>query len=886
MKASEIRNQFIEYFRELGHRHVPGDSLVPAGDPTLLFTNAGMNQFKDVFLGDGSRDYVRAVNSQKCMRVSGKHNDLEDVGGDTYHHTFFEMLGNWSFGDYYKRDAIEWAWKLLTGVWGIEPERLLPTVFKDDHESAGLWSKIIGIPAERVLRFDAKENFWEMAETGPCGPCSEIHIDMGEKHCGRKGEAGHRCAVNGGCGRYIELWNLVFIQYNKDERGQLHDLPKKHVDTGMGFERLVAILQGVDSNYSTDLFVPIIEALEEIAGKRFSPNAPDASAFRAIADHARALSFAIADGALPSNEGRGYVLRMILRRAVRYGRKLGLQDPFLYRMVPVVAALMSDAYPELRQHREHVSRVILSEEERFHNTLTCGLEMLAGFIKKVKDRRGKAISAGDVFKLYDTYGFPVDLTELVAGEEELKIDKAGFEKLMGEQRERARATWKKLETPQVAKVYRVIKDRVGPTEFCGYETTEVETTVKTLIQKERDIPSLGEGKTAEVVLSRTPFYAEAGGQVGDVGRLYNREMTALISETRSRLPGLITHKVKVLKGTLKVGDNVKAEVDMEKRMETARNHTSTHLLQNALRQVLGEHIKQAGSLVSPERLRFDFTHFTAMSQQEIDRVEEIVNARIREDASVEAYEEDFNEVQKQDIIAIFGEKYGERVRVVDVGGFSRELCGGTHVGSSGKIGLFKIISEGSVAAGVRRIEAVSGEAAFKLFRERDRQVKELAKILKSEPDGVVEKVEGLRKEQKKLKKVAGRANEQDVLGDASKLVKSAVKIKRVSAVIADLKVLPIEGLRNTGDRIKKSLGSGVVLLGSKSKEKALLVCMVTDDLVKEGLNAGKIVNEVAKIIGGSGGGRPHMAQAGGTKTKKLEEALERAQKIIEKFLPS
>lgn len=884
MKANEIRKQFIAFFQERGHRYVPSSSLIPADDPTLLFTNAGMNQFKDVFLETGKRDYSRAVNSQKCMRVSGKHNDLEDVGVDTYHHTFFEMLGNWSFGDYYKREAIKWAWELFTGEWGIDPGRMWATVYNKDKEAAALWPEITGIPHERVLRFDKKENFWEMAETGPCGPCSELHIDMGEKHCNRKGEPGHRCMINGDCGRYIEIWNLVFIQYNKDKEGRLSELPQKHIDTGMGFERLVAILQGVDSNYATDLFTPIIAAVEEAAGERFDPEGRNAVAFRAIADHARALSFAIADGAMPSNEGRGYVLRMILRRAVRYGRILGIEEPFLYNIVPVVASIMEVPYPELRQHREHVSRVILSEEERFHNTVTFGLELLSNIVKKLKAKGAKSISGRDIFRLYDTFGFPVDITRLVAREQGLKLDEEGFEQLMGEQREKARQAWKATPSDETVEVYRVTISKVGATEFCGYEKTAVDATIKSLIKDKHEVDWIAEGEEGGVILDKTPFYGEAGGQVGDVGILYTGTATAMVTETHAPLPGLVIHKAKVLKGELRKGDRIRAELDENKRMETARNHTATHLLQNALRQVLGEHVKQAGSLVAPDRLRFDFTHFTAMTPREIERVEELVNRRIREDATVGTSVIGYDEARKKDVIAIFGERYGDIVRVVDIGGYSRELCGGTHVGSVGQIGIFKILSESSVAAGVRRIEAVSGSAAFCLFQRRERQIKELANILKSKPEGIVERVEELKSEQKKLKKKASRASSDEVLGDVTALLNKAMKVKGVSLVIADMESLGADSLRQAGDSIKKRLKSGVILLGSRSKGKAQFICMVTEDLVKNGLHAGRIVKMVAETVGGSGGGRPRMAQAGGPLTDKLPEALGKATKVVSEML--
>jgi alanyl-tRNA synthetase len=884
MRSDEIRAHFIDYFKALGHRHVPSAPLVPADDPTLLFTNAGMNQFKDVFLGAGKREYSRAVNSQKCMRVSGKHNDLEDVGADTYHHTFFEMLGNWSFGDYYKREAIEWAWRLLTREWKIPPGRLRATVFEKDDESARIWGETIGTAAGGALRFGEKENFWEMAETGPCGPCSEIHIDMGERHCRRRGQPAHRCEVNGDCGRFIEIWNLVFIQYNRDEGGALRELPKRHVDTGMGFERVAAVLQGVDSNYATDLFVPIIAAVEEASGKRFDPGSPSAAAFRAISDHARALSFAIADGALPSNDGRGYVLRMILRRAVRYGRTLGIEQPFLHALVPVVADTMGGTYPELRLHREHVERVVLSEEERFNNTLTFGLELLGEVVRRTRERGEGAIRGEDVFKLYDTYGFPADLTALIAREEGLSVDGKAFESLMEGQKERARASWKAAPAKAVAAVYRDIAARLGGTPFSGYGAEAADTTIAAIIKDGAEVSALPEGEEGELVLETTPFYAESGGQVGDRGRVSGGGATAIVTEARSPLPGLVVHRAKTVAGTLRRGERIRAEVDAETRAETARCHTGTHLLQHALRLVLGEHVKQAGSLVEPGRLRFDFTHFTAMSPREIERVEEIVNARIRENAPVGTYEMPFEEARTRDIIAIFGEKYGDSVRVVDVGGYSRELCGGTHVRAAGEIGLFTILGESSVAAGVRRIEALCGNAAWRLARRRAVQVQEISRLFRTDPEDVVERVEALRVEAKRLRKSAAADPGGGGEIDAEALVARARDAGGARLVAAELGGARVDALRAAGDRVRRALGRGVVLLGSTGDGRANLVCMVTEDLVGRGLNAGAIVKELAKIIGGSGGGRPQMAQAGGRSPEKLGEALASAPGLIERSL--
>jgi alanyl-tRNA synthetase len=722
--SNQIRQSFLDFFRSKGHTIVPSAPVVPQDDPTLLFTNAGMNQFKKIFLSLETRDYTRAADSQKVLRVSGKHNDLEEVGKDHTHHTFFEMLGNWSFGDYYKKEAIGWAWELLTGVWKLPQEKLYATVYVTDEESFGFWKNQAGIDPSHISRHGDKDNFWEMGETGPCGPCSEIHMDMGEGTCPKAGQDGHACGVNvDGCGRFVEIWNLVFIQYDRGADGILKELPSKHVDTGMGFERLVRVLQEKDSNYATDLLYPIIKQTGEISGKQYKPG-PEGMSFRVIADHIRALVFTIGDGVLPSNEGRGYVIRRILRRAARHGRLLGLKQPFLYRLASTVIDIMGEAYPDIKQRHEHICMVIKTEEERFGETLDQGLKLFEDIInrkhlaiglrQKVRDTsrlaEDKIISGEDAFKLYDTYGFPLDLTQVMAEEQGFTVDSEGFQQAMTGQRERARAARGEIS-------YTAAREVAYPEcVFVGYNSLVQKTKITGIFVKELPIDQAGKGQTVDITLENTPFYGEGGGQAGDIGFLENPNCRIKVLNAVKAFNGSTVHHAEIVSGSVKLRDEVTATVDQAARLSTARHHTATHLLQAALQQIVGKHVQQQGSMVSPERLRFDFTHFAGLEQMQLDEVEHMVNRKIMDNLPVADEHMKLAEAQKTGAMALFGEKYGEEVRVIFCGDFSKELCGGTHVKNSGELGLFRIIKEEAIASGVRRIEAVAGEAAYKLVK--------------------------------------------------------------------------------------------------------------------------------------------------------------------------
>ncbi|HBA26118.1 MAG TPA: alanine--tRNA ligase, partial [Nitrospinae bacterium] len=738
MTGHEIRKKFLDYFKERGHTIVKSSSLIPSADPTLLFTNAGMVQFKDVFLGGEKRDYKRAVSSQKCVRAGGKHNDLEVVGRTARHHTFFEMLGNFSFGDYFKERAIEYGWEFMTEVVKLPKEKLWITVYKDDDEAFKIWNEKIGIPANKIVRLGEKDNFWSMGDTGPCGPCSEIHIDQGEGiGCGRP-----ECNVECDCDRFMEVWNLVFMQYNRDANGKLTPLPNPSIDTGMGLERLSAVAQKVKSNYDSDLLRPIITYTEGLFEKEYGKDSNMDISFRVIADHSRSMTFLIGDGVMPSNEGRGYVLRRIIRRASRHGRMLGKSEPFLFKTSDVVIDLMKDTYPELLDRREYISKVISTEEERFSNTLDFGMKMLNDMVESLKAKRERLIAGEDAFKLYDTYGFPLDLTEDIAKDSGLAVDSAGFNRAMEVQKERARASWKGSGEEGIKSIYRDIAHKIKGTQslskpqrdmFIGYDTLESEGTVLLLIKGNDMVKSASEGEQVEIVFDKTPFYGESGGQVGDTGKIWNDDVHIDVTDTKKPLQNLIIHNCIVKKGNIKVGDVITISVSNEKRRATALNHSATHLLHTALRDVLGDHVKQAGSLVAPDRLRFDYTHFSAPNIKELHRVEEIVNQKIRENYPVETSVTGLEEAIKKGATALFGEKYGEEVRIVKMGDYSMELCGGTHVRATGDIGLFKIVHEGSVASGIRRIEALTGEGAYKYVRQEEDSLLEIREVLKSPP---------------------------------------------------------------------------------------------------------------------------------------------------------
>lgn len=870
MKASEIRQSFIDFFVQRGHTVVPSAPVVPWDDPTLLFTNAGMNQFKDVFLGTGSRPYKRAVNSQKCIRVSGKHNDLESVGHDTYHHTFFEMLGNWSFGDYYKAEAIQWAWELVTEVWEIPKSKLWATVFREDDEAEALWYRVTDIEKGRVLRFGEKENFWEMGETGPCGPCSEIHIDRGEEFCDQSHVPGHVCQVNGGCARFIELWNLVFIQFHRDEKGMLHSLSQKHVDTGLGLERAVAFLQGKKSNYDTDLFWPILEKISKLTGAPIE-DPEKLPAFRVIADHIRTLVFAITDGVMPSNEGRGYVLRRLLRRASRYARKLGMHEPFMYQLVPTVVEIMGSAYPELAERVTHTSHVIQTEEERFNAVLDRGIEIFESIAKEAEAQGKKVISGAEAFRLYDTYGFPIDLTQLMARERGLEVDLEEFEREMEVQRERARES-------QVFSFQQGAWDILTEGEhskFIGYDTLFCQAVIRRIRR---------ENETVFLVLDQTPFYPESGGQVGDQGELIGEGFRIRIEDTQKQ-GETIVHRGAFLEGNEIVNPEVRAVVDETLRISTARNHTATHLLHKALREVLGNHVQQAGSLVAPDRLRFDFTHLEPLTFEQIDKVERIVNEHIRQNHPVEKFWTTLQEAKAMGAVALFGEKYGENVRVIKINDYSMELCGGTHLDATGQIGYLRIVREEGISAGVRRIEAVTGLGAERLLQTEKQWIRELTTLLQCPGEELVARVKKLQEENKLLEKRLKKALAGSHSSQMDEWIANAVSMEGMKIVSARVEASNVDELRVLADRLREKLKSGIGVMGTVIDGKVSLVAVVTDDLIKtRGFKAGEIVKKVASFLGGTGGGKPHLALGGGKDPARLDEALGKVVEVVKESI--
>ena len=879
MTGHEIRKRFFDYFKKKGHTLVKSSSLIPSADPTLLFTNAGMVQFKDVFLGREKRDYKRAVSSQKCVRAGGKHNDLEVVGRTARHHTFFEMLGNFSFGDYFKEVAIEYGWEFMTEVVKLPKEKLWITVYKDDDEAFKIWNEKIGIPANKIVRLGEKDNFWSMGDTGPCGPCSEIHIDQGEGiGCGRP-----ECNVECDCDRFMEVWNLVFMQYNRDASGKLTPLPNPSIDTGMGLERLSAVVQKVKSNYDSDLLKPIITYTEGLFEKRYGRDSNMDISFRVIADHSRSMTFLIGDGVMPSNEGRGYVLRRIIRRASRHGRMLGKSEPFLFKTSDVVIDLMKDTYPELLDRREYISKVISTEEERFSSTLDFGMKMLTDMVESLKTKKEKMMPGEEVFKLYDTYGFPLDLTEDIARDSGLTVDSAGFNRAMEVQKERARASWKGSGEEGIKSIYRDIGHKIKGTQFIGYEHLESEGTVLSMIKGNDMVKSESEGEQVEIVLDKTPFYGESGGQVGDTGKIWNDDTHIDVLDTKKPLQSLIIHSAVVKKGSIKVGNTVKISVNQDKRRETVLNHSATHLLHTALRDVLGDHVKQAGSFVAPDRLRFDYTHFSAPNIKELHRVEEIVNQKIRENYPVETSIKGLEDAIKGGATALFGEKYGEEVRVVKMGDYSMELCGGTHTRATGDIGLFKIIHEGGIASGIRRIEALTGENAYRYVRDEEERLSEIREILKSPPHEELAKVKKVLDRSKELERELQKLKEKmtkEMSGDIMSEIKS---IKGINVLSKNLGNFDIKDLRSFIDSTKVKIKSGVVVAGGVTDGKVSLVAGVTKDLISK-LNAGEIIKQTAVIVEGSGGGRADMAQAGGKNPSKLTEALEKVYEIVEKML--
>jgi alanyl-tRNA synthetase len=858
MKSAEIRKSFLDFFAARGHEVVPSSPLVPGNDPTLLFTNAGMVQFKDVFLGQDKRPYKRAASSQRCVRAGGKHNDLENVGYTARHHTFFEMLGNFSFGDYFKEDAIRFAWDYVTGVLGIPPEKLWVTVFQDDDEAAAIWLEQIGVDPARFTRLGADSNFWAMGDTGPCGPCSEIFYDHGPDVAG-----GPPGSPDEDGDRYVEIWNLVFMQFNRTADGAMTPLPKPSVDTGMGLERLAAVLQGVHSNYDIDLFRALVDRAAELAGRSDKDNA----SLRVIADHIRACAFLVVDGVLPSNEGRGYVLRRIIRRAIRHGYQLGIKEPFFWRLVETLEQQMGEAYPELVKARGHVERVLSQEEERFAETLDQGMRLLDTAIAGLE---GGVIPGDTAFRLYDTYGFPLDLTADIARERGLSVDNAGFERAMNAQRERARAA-SRFDADYGAK-----QDTGLESKFVGYETTSASGVIAALYRDGgRQVDALGEGEEGVILLDETPFYAESGGQVGDVGRIRAAAGEFHVTDTR-KWGKAHAHHGKMVRGRLEGGESVRAEVDPAARQATVLNHSATHLLHAALRKVLGEHVQQKGSLVASDRLRFDFSHYEPVSRTQLAEIEALVNAQVRANAAAETKVVGYEEAVAGGALALFGEKYDDRVRVLKLGDFSMELCGGTHVRRAGDIGLFKIVAESGIASGVRRIEAVTGQGALVWIARHEETLQQVAAMLKGSWDEAGEKVQHLVERARHLEKevqqlqtrLATGGGGEDPAQRAETAGDSRIYIARLDG--SDPKVM-----RDAVDRFKQKLGSGVVLLGAADGDKVRLVAGVTKDRLDR-ISAVDLVNAAAGLVGGKGGGRPDLAQAGGADPARLDEALEQA----------
>ena len=861
MSAADVRRAFLEFFQSRGHAIVASSSLVPGNDPTLLFTNAGMVQFKDVFLGKDKRDYVRATSSQRCVRAGGKHNDLENVGYTARHHTFFEMLGNFSFGDYFKRDAIRHAWDFITGTLKLDPNRLWVTVFKDDDEAADIWLKEIGVSPQRFSRMGEKSNFWAMGDTGPCGPCTEIFYDHGEHIAG-----GPPGSPDEDGDRYVEVWNLVFMQYDRAPDGTLTPLPKPSVDTGAGLERLSAVMQGVTNNYDIDLFRKIVQAAASLAGTDDLTN----PSLRVIADHIRACTFLIVDGVLPSNEGRGYVLRRIIRRAIRHGHKLGINGAFFHKLVSVLEEQMGEAYPELRKGAAQATRVLLQEEERFAETLTTGMSLLTAALDGLK---GKVLDGETVFRLYDTYGFPADLTADVARERGYTIDSAGFEAAMEAQRERARAA------SRFGVDLRAGTQLDLQTTFCGYTALEGEAKIVALLRGGERVDELRAGEAGEVILESTPFYAESGGQVGDAGELRSVSGAAvhfLVEDTQKRgTGGAHAHigKVAADSAALREGMTLRASVDAKLRGATALNHSATHLLHAALREELGDHVQQKGSLVASDRLRFDFAHFEAVSSEQLQRIERRVNEQIRRNATAETREMSYDEAVAEGAMALFGEKYGSSVRVLRIGDFSMELCGGTHVGRAGDIGLFKILAESGVAAGVRRIEAVTGEGALRLVEAQESAVREVAGLLRGTRDEIAQKVRDALDRIRQLEKENRQLRDKLASGQGTDLAASAVEVAGLQVVATQVDGADANALRTAVDQLKDRLKQAVIVLASVTSEgKVVLVAGVTAGETNR-IKAGEIVGHVASQVGGRGGGRPDFAQAGGTEAAKLPEAL-------------
>jgi alanyl-tRNA synthetase len=889
MTGDGLREAFLRYFERQGHTRVRSSSLVPGDDPTLLFTNAGMVQFKQVFLGEERRDYPRATTAQKCVRAGGKHNDLENVGRTARHHTFFEMLGNFSFGDYFKADAVAFAWEFLTHDLGIDRARLIATVYTDDDEAFGLWKKVAGFGDDRVLRLGEKDNFWAMGETGPCGPCSEVHFHQGDDLPCAEVEAGRRCLGPAcECDRWLEIWNLVFMQYNRDAAGVLTPLPRPSIDTGMGLERIAAVMQGRRSNYDTDLLAPLVQRVSALAGRAYGADAEDDVSMRVVADHARTTAFLIADGVTPSNEWRGYVLRRIMRRAMRHGRRLGLTAPFLHRSVEWVVELMRGAYPEIAGEQPRVQEAVRQEEERFAETLDVGMRRIAEFTEVQGAGGRRPIPGQFLFTLYDTYGFPRDLAEEILQDAGWRVTgetEASYEAEMEAQRERARAgaSFGTGEGADAAQIYQALSAEIPRVEFVGYDTLTSPARILAMVSPHagaaRRVREAATGEEVEVILDRSPAYAESGGQVGDTGTLVGRSGRGEILDTYYRGAKLIVHRVRVAAGGLREGEDVAVTVESPRRQGLRQHHTGTHLLHAALRRVLGTHVTQAGSLVAPDHLRFDFSHGRAVTDREAEQIEELVNEQVQANVRVDRAEMDLDAALRQGALALFGEKYGDRVRVIRIGDFSTELCGGTHLDATGELGFFKIATEGAVASGVRRVEAVAGQSAVAAVARQERTLREAAEILKIAPGDVPQRLRKLLDEQRALGKQLEELEARIARSRADDLLASARQVNGVAVVAGRVDGLDAEGLRAVVDRLRDRLGSGIVCVGSVADGRVSLVAAVTRDLTKR-FHAGKLIQEVARAAGGSGGGRPELAQAGAKDPGRLDAALALVEELV------
>jgi alanyl-tRNA synthetase len=878
MTGNDIRRKFLEYFQAKQHAIVESSSLVPEDDPSLLFVNAGMVQFKRIFTGEEKRKYTRATTSQRCVRAGGKHNDLENVGYTARHHTFFEMLGNFSFGDYFKKEAIDFAWEFLTDVLALDPQKMWVSVFEDDDEAYKLWENVETLPKGRIVRLGEKDNFWAMGDTGPCGPCSEIHYDQGAE----LGCDDPDCAVGCDCDRWLEIWNLVFMQFERSADGRLTELPKPSIDTGMGLERIASVVQGVKTNYDSDLFQPLIQTIAGAAGCSYGDDVKSDVALKVIADHCRTATFLISDGVLPSNEGRGYVLRRVMRRAIRYGRTLGLTRPFMTSICEFVVEDMSFAYPHLNDAVELLRQVVENEEVRFLETLDHGLAMLEAEISRVQAGGETVVDGQFIFKLYDTHGFPVDIVRDMALEVGLDVDDAGFNRAMDEQRAQSKASWKGAGLVEQGAGIKGLLEEGVVSEFSGYSDRNGQSVLKAILTDEGErVESAGAGDAVAVVCPVTPFYAESGGQSGDAGEIVTETGAADILDTL-KVGTFFVHKAVVREGVLTAGDVVTLNVDSERRQATSCNHTATHLLQAALVQVLGDHVKQSGSLVEQDRLRFDFTHFSPMTSDEIARVEAIVNEQIRKNSVVITDLLTRDDAIAAGATALFGEKYGEEVRVVSVTDYSKELCGGTHVATTGEIGLVKILSETGIAAGIRRIEAISGAGALARFQADEAQLAFLADLLKTTQEELPDKLVKLLERQKQLEKEVAGLNAKLSLSGLDSILDSSIEVNGIKVITAVIPLDSAKTMREVGDKIRDRMGSGIAVLGGELKGKVSLLAIVSKDLTKQ-YKAGAIIKEAAAIVGGGGGGRPDMAQAGGTMVDKLPEALQAVYGIVEKM---